>query len=186
MTSGADSAVAPAPGWYPDPSSPGGLRWWSGAAWTEHVSAPVPPAADEVPDLARFSRDPGTRATREEPAPAVHRDPYRDRNVIAGAALGVALLSIPGTIADVFLDLDPFLGYLIGGVPIALAILGLVASIRLGVSTRMAWLALAISAVTMAAGWALSAQQFESELHVPTVTDVPGITEIQQLQDDAG
>ncbi len=36
-------------GWYPDPSSPGWLRWWDGSAWTAHVSAP-PVAWAEVAD----------------------------------------------------------------------------------------------------------------------------------------
>ena len=31
-------------GWYQDPSNPGGLRFWSGREWTEHV-APAPAAA---------------------------------------------------------------------------------------------------------------------------------------------
>ncbi|HEY1653439.1 MAG TPA: RDD family protein [Acidimicrobiales bacterium] len=34
----------PPPGWYPDPSGQAGTRWWDGARWTEHVSAPPPPA----------------------------------------------------------------------------------------------------------------------------------------------
>jgi hypothetical protein len=32
-----------APGWYPDPSVPGTVRWWDGAQWSEHrAPAPMP------------------------------------------------------------------------------------------------------------------------------------------------
>lgn len=31
--------VAVASGWYPDPWSPGAVRWWDGAMWTPHVAA---------------------------------------------------------------------------------------------------------------------------------------------------
>lgn len=33
-----------APGWYPDSSAPGQLRWWDGSRWTEH-RAPMPAPA---------------------------------------------------------------------------------------------------------------------------------------------
>ena len=39
--------------WYPDPNSPGTLRYWDGQAWTEHT-APDPNAAppDGAPAVA--------------------------------------------------------------------------------------------------------------------------------------
>jgi Protein of unknown function (DUF2510) len=33
--------VSTTPGWYPDPWTPGSLRWWTGTEWTAH-SAPEP------------------------------------------------------------------------------------------------------------------------------------------------
>jgi hypothetical protein len=46
------ASSAPAAGWYPDPADPTSSRWWSGAAWTDHVQpaavAAVPVAAVPV------------------------------------------------------------------------------------------------------------------------------------------
>jgi len=32
------SAPVSAPGWYPDPSGTGPLRWWDGRQWSDHVT----------------------------------------------------------------------------------------------------------------------------------------------------
>jgi uncharacterized protein DUF2510 len=181
----AAAGAAPPAGWYPDPAGGPRRRWWSGEAWTEHLGE------EPAPDLARFTRDPAQRgipalrAIEEEYAAAPRRDPYRDRNVLGGLALIVALLSIPGTIADLLWPLPALVGYLISGAPISLAVLGLVASFKLGFPTRMAWLAVAISIATMGAGWVAGAQQF-GEVPMPSVSDVPGVSQITELQDGAG
>ena len=39
-----DPNDSPAAAWYPDPQTPGLVRWWDGTNWTEHVSAPANPA----------------------------------------------------------------------------------------------------------------------------------------------
>jgi hypothetical protein len=45
---------AAAAAWYPDPQTPGQVRWWDGTNWTEHVSVPAQPvqsALHTVPQL---------------------------------------------------------------------------------------------------------------------------------------
>ncbi|MEO8263554.1 MAG: hypothetical protein ABI566_13385 [Pseudolysinimonas sp.] len=142
-------------------------------------------AANAAPELNRFSRDPALRAVEAAYIAAPRRDPYRDRNVLGGLALVVALLSIPATIVGLIWPLPDVIGFLVGGAPISLAILGLVASLKLGFPTRMAWLAIAISVVTMAVTWIVGAQQI-ADIPLPGLTDVPGVTQITELEDGAG
>ncbi|KQV11697.1 MULTISPECIES: RDD family protein [unclassified Kitasatospora] len=41
-----DTALDPAPGYYPDPSVPGFVRYWGGSAWVPGTSRPAPPAGE--------------------------------------------------------------------------------------------------------------------------------------------
>ena len=45
------AGTAPPPGWYPDPHSPGGQRYWDGTRWTEQAQGPqaAAPAVPKAP-----------------------------------------------------------------------------------------------------------------------------------------
>ncbi|QNE34938.1 DUF2510 domain-containing protein [Leifsonia shinshuensis] len=76
----------PPAGWYADPAASGLVRYWDGAAWTEHTAphAPVPPAAapfvsssGDAPHTADPSyRDPAGYAPAQSYAPAQFYTPY--------------------------------------------------------------------------------------------------------------
>jgi len=106
-----------------------------------------------------YARQAAERAAQIDRALAARKSEYRQGNVFAGVALVVALLSIPGTVVSAFWDLPAPINYFVMGAPGTVALLGLVVSWKLGLSTRLAWLALAISVATGVAGVAIAAQR---------------------------
>jgi hypothetical protein len=47
--SGVAESLGPEAGWYPDPSTPGAMRYWDGSQWTNQVVPPPPPPAPDAP-----------------------------------------------------------------------------------------------------------------------------------------
>lgn len=51
-----EETISIAAGWYADPVTPGGLRWWDGTAWTASVAVPPPTAAAAPPPYVPVER----------------------------------------------------------------------------------------------------------------------------------
>ncbi|WP_328582159.1 RDD family protein [Streptomyces sp. NBC_00370] len=79
-----DGGTAPREGFYPDPSIPGYVRYWNGAAWVPGTSRPAPEgsgAAPQQPDPAaqgQPGRGPATPAVEETGPVFFDEDPPED------------------------------------------------------------------------------------------------------------
>ncbi|WP_035793498.1 RDD family protein [Kitasatospora mediocidica] len=71
-----DTAVVPSPGYYPDPSVPGFVRYWNGGAWVPGTSRAAP-AAGEVLEVPRFAVRPNPRPNARYIPPPVAVPPVQ-------------------------------------------------------------------------------------------------------------
>lgn len=136
MTSTSDAS--PSAGWYHD-ETPGLLRWWDGAGWTEHTTA----AAQHAPQghVSHAGVVPAVRPFGESPSDPVHWLLPTGRSGWSIAAGYVALVAL-------------FI-WALGPVALALGLLGLRESRRTGIHGRgRAWFAVVVGALaTIGCGW---------------------------------
>jgi len=96
------------PAWYPDPTGAHEHRWWDGADWTSHVADAG--VASREPVAESLARTPTSSRT-----PAVVRSGTGSDRV-GTASLVVGLVALP-------VALLPFLGLVVAGVALALALI---------------------------------------------------------------
>ncbi|WP_330113789.1 RDD family protein [Streptomyces sp. MUM 178J] len=68
-TPAAGDGSSPTPGYYPDPSIPGYVRYWNGAAWVPGTSRPAPKAGEAMPAAPHSAAAAAASATASASAP---------------------------------------------------------------------------------------------------------------------
>ncbi|HEY4268741.1 MAG TPA: DUF2510 domain-containing protein [Galbitalea sp.] len=112
MTNGTPQG-APSPDWYLDPSTPGQLRFWDGAVWTDHTK-PVPtPTAPGMP--APMVAQPDYSQPAQTAQYVVPPTPRKLANRAAGFGMLGVLLAAIGIVVTIFAGSTPLTVALILG-----------------------------------------------------------------------
>ena len=120
--------------------------------------------------IQRVGVAPVSTTTRSSSSAAgSQNDPY-DRNWIAGVAIVLAILSIPGLAARVLWDLPPLTQSIFAGAPIGISLLALASAAR-----RRSGLVLSIIAVVISAGTVVAAWVVDPEIIRGIVDSIVGL-----------
>ncbi|MFF3251915.1 RDD family protein [Actinacidiphila glaucinigra] len=98
MTSGSSGGSLPGPGYYPDPSIPGYIRYWNGSSWVPGTSRPAPQPGEDLAPPSGAAVAAAGPALAPPPAPPVPEAPE------AAATPRTPALEESG---PMFLDEDP-------------------------------------------------------------------------------
>lgn len=101
----------PQAGWYPDPTEPGKMRWWDGAAWGEQRDSVVTPSSPPPMPPAPPTFGVGTVPMGPGPASAYGPGPAYSTGGRGGETNKLALWSMISSLAFGFLC---GIGYVVG------------------------------------------------------------------------
>jgi hypothetical protein len=179
--------ITPQAGWYPDPTDSRAYRWWSGGAWTDHLTAA--PSAESVwsgattagqavavgADAFTFTEQ-GTNpftSSYEEPWGNSVRPAEKNRTGLVVAVIG--LLSVVGYLGSMVLGYSTIF-------PLIPAVLGLIAAIPAFRRSRITGDGLAVSllgVVLSGVGGTLSILPLlPMILGIPSASDVSSTTNV--------
>ncbi len=125
--------ITPQAGWYPDPTDSRAYRWWSGGAWTDHLTAAptVEAVWDELPAASQVAVDPDTFDFTEQdtnPFSSSYEEPWSntvrpaEKNRTGLVVVIVGLLSVAGYLGSLAISYSTIF-------PLIPALLGLIVAV---------------------------------------------------------
>ncbi len=127
------------------PPAPAPERHASQSEWHQTRAKPI--QRPSAPPLSTSMRTSSGAAARQS-------DPY-DRNWIAGVAITLAVLSIPGIAARVLWDLPALTQSIFAGAPIGISLLALARAARRGSGLVLSIVAVVLSAAALVTAWVI-------------------------------